>query len=128
MCKFHCFGCHAKGGDIFDFVVAKEGISAGDRTKSRRKAALLIQDWSGDAPAATPAPETSAAADTSAPVEDTTPAEEEATEGTNPPLKFVLKHLDMRHPYLTERGLTEATIDVFGQGHHAGKGIMQGRI
>ena len=33
--KFHCFGCHAKGGDIFDFVVSKEGISAGDRTKIR---------------------------------------------------------------------------------------------
>jgi len=32
--KFHCFGCHAKGGDIFDFVVAKEDINAGDRTKT----------------------------------------------------------------------------------------------
>ena len=30
--KYHCFGCHAKGGDIFDFVVAKEEIAAGDRT------------------------------------------------------------------------------------------------
>src|SRR5215470_7696311 len=52
--KFHCFGCHAKGGDIFDFVVAKEEISAGDRTKSRRQAALLIKDWFGvDSEAAT---------------------------------------------------------------------------
>src|SRR2546430_2119660 len=33
--KFHCFGCHTKGGDIFDFVVSKEGIAADDRTKSR---------------------------------------------------------------------------------------------
>ena len=123
--KFHCFGCHAKGGDIFDFVVAKEGISAGDRTKSRRKAALLIQDWLGVGPA----PQPSAAADTAPPVEDITPAEEEPTEGTNPPLQFTFKHLDMRHPYLTqERGLREATIDFFGLGLHVGKGIMSQRI
>ena len=41
--KFHCFGCHAKGGDIFDFVVSKEAIAGSDRTKSRRQAALLIK-------------------------------------------------------------------------------------
>ena len=74
--KFHCFGCHAKGGDIFDFVVAKEEIAAGDRTKSRRQAALLIQDWFGVEPNVAPAPETSAAAESSAPVEDVTPAPE----------------------------------------------------
>ena len=68
--KFHCFGCHAKGGDIFDFVVSKEGIAGSDRTKSRRQAALLIQDWFGSEPNATPAPEKSAAAEVSAPVED----------------------------------------------------------
>jgi DNA primase len=125
--KFHCFGCHAKGGDIFDFVVAKEGISAGDRTKSRRKAALHIQDWSGGAPAATAAAQPPAAADTAPPGEDVTPAEE-PEEGSNPPLKFTFKHLDNRHPYLTQdRGLKEATIDFFGLGLHAGKGIMQGR-
>src|SRR5215470_3885446 len=74
--KFHCFGCHAKGGDIFDFVVAKEEISAGNRTKNRRQAALLIQDWFGIESAATPAPQTPAAAGSSAPVEDVTPAPE----------------------------------------------------
>jgi DNA primase len=43
--------------------------------------------------------------------------------------KFAFKHLDTRHPYLTqERGLKEATIDFFGLGQHAGKGIMQGRV
>jgi DNA primase len=127
--KFHCFGCHAKGGDIFDFVVAKEGISAGDRTKSRRKAALLIQDWSGGAPAATPAPEISAVADTASEVVDVTPDTEAPEEGTNLPLKFAFKHLDNRHPYLTQdRGLREPTIDAFGLGHHVGKGIMHNRI
>jgi DNA primase len=127
--KFHCFGCHAKGGDIFDFVVAKEGISASDRTKSRRQAALLIQDWFSIEATATPAPQTSATAENSASVEDATPAEEEAGEGANPPLEFTFKHLDNRHPYLLQdRGLKEATIDMFGLGHHAGKGIMHNRI
>src|SRR5215813_11043252 len=74
--KYHCFGCHAKGGDIFDFVVAKEEIAVGDRTKSRRQAALLIQDWFGIASHATPEPETSAAAETEAPGEDVTPPQE----------------------------------------------------
>jgi DNA primase len=127
--KFHCFGCHAKGGDIFDFVVAKEGITASDRTKNRRQAALLIQDWFGDESSATHAPRTPAAADVSAPVADITPADDTPQEPVNPPLKFTFKHLDTRHSYLTqERGLKEATIDFFGLGHHAGKGIMQNRI
>jgi DNA primase len=126
--KFHCFGCHAKGGDIFDFVVAKESISAGDRTKNRRKAALLIQDWSGDAPAAAPASETSTAAEAAPPVEDVTPPADELEGPINPPLKFTFKHLDTQHPYLTQkRGLTAATIDFFGLGHHSGRGIMQNR-
>jgi DNA primase len=127
--KFHCFGCHAKGGDILDFVVMKESIAAGDRTQTRRRAALLIQDWFGLASAAMPAPATSAAAAVSSPAEAVTPADEAADEGINPPLKFTFKHLDNRHPYLTqERGLAEATIDTFGLGYHSGKGIMQGRV
>jgi hypothetical protein len=125
--KFHCFGCHAKGGDIFDFVVAKEGINAGDRTKSRRQAALLIQDWVGINSEASP--ETSTPADTPAPAEGLPPVPEARDEPVNPPLKFAFTHLDTRHPYLTQdRGLTEATIDFFGLGHHAGKGIMHNRI
>ena len=127
--KFHCFGCHAKGGDIFDFVVAKEGITAGDRTKSRRQAALLIQDWFGVSREGAAASEKSTAADVSAPVEDVTPAPEAPEETANSPLKFTFKHLDTRHTYLMQnRGLREATIDAFGLGYHAGKGIMQGRV
>jgi len=130
--KFHCFGCSAKGGDIFDFVVAKEGIAAGDRTQSRRKAALLIQDWFGLKSEAAPASEKSAAAEISVPVEDVTdatPAPEAPEAGTNPPLTFTFRHLDNRHPYLTQtRELSAATIDTFGLGYHAGKGIMHGRI
>jgi DNA primase len=127
--KFHCFGCHAKGGDILDFVVIKEAIGAGDRTQNRRRAALLIQDWFGLASNVTPAPETSAAADTVAPIEAVTPPKEEPEERVNPPLTFTFKHLDTRHPYLTqERGLVEATIETFGLGYHAGKGMMHHRV
>jgi DNA primase len=124
--KFHCFGCHAKGGDIFDFVVTKEGIAGSDRTKSRRQAALLIQAWSGIESDATPAPQPPPTAESSAPVKDVTPPQEEPV---NPPLTFTFKHLDTRHPYLTQdRGLHEATIEAFGLGYHGGKGIMHGRV
>jgi DNA primase len=126
--KFHCFGCHAKGGDIFDFVVAKEGITAADRTKSRRQAALLIKDWFGVGQAATTASETSAAVEAAPADEDVTAPADEDVGPVNPPLKFTFKHLDNQHPYLKERGLTQATIDFFGLGLHAGKGIMQGRV
>ena len=127
--KFHCFGCHAKGGDIFDFVVSKEEITAGDRTKSRRQAALLIKDWFGVASEAASAPQTPAAAESSSPVEDVKAPQEATEEQVNPPLKFAFKHLETRHPYLTQdRGLKESTIDAFGLGHHAGKGIMQNRV
>ena len=54
---------------------------------------------------------------------------ETTEEAVNPPLKFTFKHLDNRHPYLTQdRGLKDATIDVFGLGHHSGTGIMHNRI
>jgi len=110
-------------------VVSKEGITAGDRTKSRRQAALLIKDWFGVTSEATPAPEKSAAAAVSPPVEDVTPPQEATEEQVNPPLKFAFKHLDTRHLYLTQdRDLKEATIDAFGLGHHAGKGIMHNRV
>jgi DNA primase len=127
--KFHCFGCKAKGGDIFDFVVIKEGITEGDRTKSRRQAALLIKDWFGVESQATPGPEKSAAAENSAPVGDDTPVQEASGGPINPPLTFTFKHLDTRHTYLTtDRGLKEPTIDFFGLGHHSGRGIMQNRV
>src|SRR5207248_11799063 len=100
--KFHCFGCHAKGGDILDFVVTKEGITAGDRTKNRRQAALLIQEGFGVESAATPAPETSAAVAVLAPSAAVTPPQEATEERANPPLTFAFKHLDNRHAYLMQ--------------------------
>jgi DNA primase len=126
--KFHCFGCHAKGGDIFDFVVMKEAISEGNRTTSRRTAALMIQKWFCADPHDLPPPKKTVIADTQAPSVDTAPAPEPLEEPANPPLAFTFKHLDTRHPYLKNRGLSEATIDFFGLGYHSGKGIMHNRV
>ena len=53
------------------------------------------------------------------------PPKEES--GVNEVLKFTLDNLDASHPYLTERGLTDATIAEFGVGYCA-KGILAGRI
>src|SRR5439155_22083787 len=103
-------------------------IAAGDRTQNRRRAGLLIQEWFGMETNAPASQATSAAADVSAPIVDGEPAPEDTAGGANPPLTFMFKHLDNRHPYLTqERGLAEATIDVFGLGYHVGKGIMHHR-
>jgi DNA primase len=127
--KFHCFGCHAKGGDIFDFVVSKEGIAASDRTKNRRQAALLLQDWFGVGSAAVHPEKPSTVELQQLEAADVTPPPEATEERVNQPLPFTFKHLNTRHPYLVQdRDLKEATIDFFGLGHHAGKGIMHNRV
>jgi len=45
----------------------------------------------------------------------------------NPPLGFVLQHLDSAHPYLLNRGFTAATIERFGLGF-CGKGMLKDRV
>jgi DNA primase len=45
----------------------------------------------------------------------------------NKPLGFALQNIDSKHAYLSERGLTQATVDTFGLGFCA-KGVMAGRI
>ncbi len=52
---------------------------------------------------------------------------QEEEEGDNEPLKFKLENLKTDHPYLAERGLTQATVDGFGLGF-CSKGTMSGRI
>jgi hypothetical protein len=46
---------------------------------------------------------------------------------SNQPLAFELK-IDYSHPYLKERGLTEATVRTFGVGLFSGSGTMHDRI
>ena len=45
----------------------------------------------------------------------------------NAPLDFELKGLDPKHPYLRERGFSDATIMHFGLGF-CNRGLMQGRV
>jgi DNA primase len=130
---FHCFGCGAKG-NIFAFVRLKEEIDSGDVNADDRKAAVLIAEWFGIAserPAKGAQPRTGKAS--AEPVvepthTEATRAHEEQPALVNSPLAFAFKNLDHAHPYLAERGLTKETIEHFGVGHHAGRGIMSGRV
>lgn len=46
----------------------------------------------------------------------------------NAPLAFQLKDVNPKHPYLAERGISEATATEFGVGFFPGKGSMSGRV
>lgn len=140
-----CTDAGKKGGNVIDLVAAIEGVEF-------REAAAKLQEWFSVTPSVQPAsklkaPEKALAAEASAreakpkppapqaaaaadvPVEAQAladlPAEAVAKVG-NKPLTFRLK-LDPAHPYLTERGLTAATVEYFGLGV-AGKGSMAGRL
>lgn len=124
---WNCFSDCKCGGNVLDFVAKKEDITV-------HAAALKLCEWFNlpttdkppeeeDKPSAPASPrQTAAPAPTASkekfPSDDGTP---------NASLKFRLEHLDGKHPYLTERGLTPETIVDFGLGHCA-KGMMAGRI
>lgn len=133
---FHCFGCRAKG-NIFGFMRLKESIDSGDRNQDDRQAALLIAEWFGIASERpsrqhhtqdTDTTTTQAAEKTQAPETPAVTVTQPPEEQVNPPLQFAFKKLDERHPYLAERRLTQETIAHFVVGHHAGRGIMSGRV
>ncbi|MGD8811073.1 MAG: CHC2 zinc finger domain-containing protein [Gammaproteobacteria bacterium] len=101
---FHCFACGAKG-TVLDFVAEMEQCSIPEaaRLLSQRQAV----------------PGTSVASRVDGGVRRKPPAE-------NRPLAFALA-LDPDHPYLAERGVTQATVARFGLGY-CNRGIMTGRI
>ena len=45
----------------------------------------------------------------------------------NPPLTFELKNLDVKHPYLKQRGVGAKTIKEFGLGY-CNRGLMKDRV
>jgi DNA primase len=49
-------------------------------------------------------------------------------EGCNKPLEFSLRGIDPAHPYLAQRGITQATAEAFGVGFFSGKGSMSNRL
>jgi DNA primase len=113
---WQCFGCHAKG-NVLDFACRMEGFNPDD-PKQLRKAAFKIMEvfFFGGAP----------------PVGDE-PASAVAVQATpknvlvNVPIDFELKALDPDHPYLKERGFTDATIRHFGLGY-CNRGMLKGRV
>ena len=130
---WNCFSECKHGGNVLDFIAKKDDVSV-------HAAALKLIEWF-NLPTADTAPEneeepqrreTSRAASpirqSSAPAPTPSKEKFKPEDATpNPPLKFRLEHLDGKHPYLTERGLTPETIVDFGVGFCA-KGMMAGRI
>jgi|SRR5579883_1351696 len=121
--NFQCFvpSCGAHG-NVLDFVAAMEKCSV-------RDAALKLQDWfalasnTGGERSGTKAPATTSTGSQLAAEKTGETANEK-----NQPLTFTLKGIDHAHPYLTGRGIDNATAEKFGVGFFAGKGSMSGRI
>jgi len=94
------------GGHVIDLVAIMERCSL-------REAGLRLQDWfsvraSHLAPVCAPALPSSAAE-------------------PNRPLGFALQGIDTRHPYLAQRGISQATAQMFGVGMYRGAGFLAGR-
>ena len=94
------------GGHVIDLVTIMERCSL-------REAGLRLQDWfrvRPSHPATTIAPTMASSAAT-----------------PNRPLGFVLQGIDTLHPYLTQRGISPATAQLFGVGLYRGAGFLAGR-
>lgn len=128
---FNCFGSCGRGGNVIDFVSLREGIPF-------RDAALLLQEWFIPDKAANrlaeTAPTQKVVSSPSSPQPLIQPpasipsqtAEDDGA-GDNPPLSFTLKALKTDHPYLSSRGLTQATIVSYGIGY-CSKGCLRGHV
>ena len=127
---WNCFGTCKGGGNVLDFVARKEGLTL-------REAAFALCDWFQLPTQEKPARPAKDAGEP--PTSDAPPKAEQRPkaakakapssneDGPNKALGFELQNLDVAHPYLAERGLTEATIAEFGLGY-CHKGSMTGRI
>jgi len=117
--NWHCFSCGA-GGNILDFTSAMEGVDI-------RQAGVLIQKWFGIA--YKNGQKLTKEKDKVEKTEKKAEPEKESKESeqVNPPLTFELKTLDVKHPYLKERGLEKETIKEFGLGY-CKRGLMKDRI
>lgn len=138
---FKCFGCSAKG-NVLDFVAKREAVDL-------RAAALLLADWCHIDAAPPRDTRQRPKADIPAKAKKSPAERRNGTRGSSPlskgqtacaeanagaregrgrlrPLTFTLT-LDPAHPYLGERGLTDAQVERFGLGF-ASRGVMAGRI
>jgi len=101
---FHCFSCGA-GGSVLDLVAAVEGCGL-------REAAQKLTEWGS-------------VGGNGAPWQKATVTKRIRPA---PPLRFRLRGVDVRHPYLASRGIGEATAREFGVGFYAGPGLMSQRL
>jgi DNA primase len=101
---FHCFSCGA-GGSVLDLVAAIERCSL-------RQAAEKLSGWRGRW----------------TPDDRAWQATVTKKMESVPPLRFHLRGVDLRHPYLASRGIHETTAAEFGVGFYAGPGLMGHRL
>ena len=126
---WNCFSTCGCGGNVLDFVAKKEKVSL-------PKAARLLVEWfnlkiespEGENDSLRQEKFDSRVRDNKETKREAAkPVEQEDEKSENKPLEFVLKNLQMEHPYLTERGLSPETIQTFGLGF-CQKGLLTGRI
>jgi len=106
-----------KGGNIIDFVAAMEKCPV-------REAAITLHGWFST-------PSLLAAEKTGGVAKRELVAERKKGSGEiqeNTPLTFVLKNVVTTHPYLLQRGISDATAHHFGVGYFPGRGSMAGRV
>ncbi len=131
----NCWFCHNSackcGGNHLDFVAKMENCNA-------HEAALKLDQWfnlglagksesrSQQPPTVSSKPQTTSSP---SPTSEMGERVQEAPDdsGENVPLSFKLENLKSDHAYLTERGLTPETVELFGLGFCA-KGTMSGRV
>lgn len=150
---FQCFGCH-RAGNALDLELCLRGLDPAD-TKAVRKVAmelierhgLILEGKPNQVHRRKPYPvsqrpnliQSRARPQPSGDAETDDRMNERSDEGdsggdsvdantiVNPPLGFVLQHLDPAHPYLFDRGFTAETIEQFGLGF-CGKGMLKDRM
>lgn len=105
---FHCFSCGA-GGTVLDLVAGVEGCGVREAAEKLASWSLLASAVSRMAPAARGKA-------------TVTKKREVRT------LRFRLRDVDGRHPYLRDRGIEEWTAATFGLGFYAGPGLLSRRV
>ena len=130
---FHCFVCDA-GGNVIEFVQELEELKLRPAAKRVAEICGISTTEGGDKPKAPKSKQKQKA--TRVKEERTKPADagkskksEAALDGVpiNRPLTFELKNLDTGHPFIKERGLSDAMVAEFGLGV-AIRGIMKDRL
>jgi DNA primase len=111
------------GGNMLDFVACMEACPV-------REAARKVQDWFGIRRPGPPPQGGFSLCNSGRPEGGLSDTEISAPSACdhNKPLPFTLSGIDILHPYLAQRKITESTARIFGIGFFPGQGSMKGRI